>query len=317
MVMRRTIGWMLLATALAALGMWQASATRHLPGKTPAPGNPKALRIASLTLASDEILSQLVPAERLACVTYLADDPEISNVPDFYPARIPRLRDRDLERILALEPDLVCVAPYNSADFLKMIERSGIAVYRSEAFHTIDQIEAGILELSHRVGEPERGREIQARMHARRAELANRLRGIARRPGVLFWSGGFTSGKNTTIDDIIREAGGVNLAAGRGLSGPAEISPEQVIAADPEIVLLSQWTAGNAEGDIKRHPLLRNLPAVREHRLIVIEGRYLSSVSQFAVEGIERLARKLHPDRFTAADQAGSHPTAGALRTAR
>jgi iron complex transport system substrate-binding protein len=286
-----------LAAVAAALVVWRClapSAYTHAPGsETTTP-----VRIASLTLATDEILSELVPPERIVCVTYLADDPEISNVPGFYSKVVPRLRDTDPERIIGLNPDLVCVASYNSADFLKVMERSGLSIYRNEACNSMDEIEAGILDLGKRVGEPERARELVGRMRVRRKHLAKRLHDVPHRPRVLFWSAGFTAGHRTTINDIIREAGGINVATERHLVGSAEISPEQVIAADPEYILLSRWSADEREGHIENHPLLRNLRAVKEKRVIAIEGRYLTSLSHFVVEGAERLARKLHPDCF-------------------
>jgi iron complex transport system substrate-binding protein len=303
------MAWLSLAAVLVAIGVWHPW-TPSPPTDTPAPASTAPQRIASLTLGTDEMLAELVPVERVVCVTYLADDPDISNVPDFYPRRIPRLRDTAPERIIALNPDLVCVAPYNSADFLKVMERSGLPVYRNEAYHSIDEIEAGIIDLGKRVGEPARADEVVGRMRKRRKRLADQLRNIGHRPRVLFWSAGFTSGQHTTIDDIIREAGGVNVAAEKDLQGPAEISPEQVIAADPDVILLSRWSADEREGHIENHPLLRNLRAVQEKRVIAIEGRYLTSVSQYVVEGAERLARKLHPDHFPT-DHSSSPPTKG------
>lgn len=283
-------------TTLLSLVALLVAGCRH--ESAPPPAASKPVRIASLTLGTDEILSELVPPERIACVTYLADDREISNVPGFYPAQVPRLRDADPERIIALNPDLVLVAPYNSADFLKVIERSGLPVYRNDAFFSIDQIETGILDLGKRVGEETRAQDLVQRMRDRRKRLADKVADVARRPRVLFWSAGMTAGTRTTINDIIREAGGVNVAAETKLSEPAEIAPERVIAADPDYILLSHWSADARENRIENHPLLKNLRAVQEKRVIVIEGRTLTSVSQFVVDGAEQLAARLHPERF-------------------
>jgi iron complex transport system substrate-binding protein len=262
------------------------------------PGAAPPRRIVSLTLGTDEILAELVPAERLAGVTALVDDPGISNVAGRYPKEIPRLRDADVERLLALHPDLVCVAPYNTADALKLLERSGLPVYRNEAVHSLDEIEAGIQKLAGRVGETERGRQLAGQMQARRQALARRLRDLARRPRVLFWSSGFTAGRRSTMDDILREAGAVNVAAELNLDDSVELSPERVIAADPDVVLVARWSGEDRQTHIDQHPILRNLRAVRAGQVIVIDGRYLTSVSHFAVEGAERLARQLHPKHF-------------------
>jgi iron complex transport system substrate-binding protein len=293
MRLARWLGAFLLVGLIAAVA-WIGT-TAIGPSRARSTSPPK--RIASITLGTDEILAELVPVERVVGVTYLVDDPEISNVPGRYPAKIPRLRDGGAERIIDLDADLVCVAPYNSADFLKVIERSGLATYRNEANTSIDAIETGILALGDRVGERGRADEIVARMRARRAAVAERLRSVAHRPRVLYWSAGFTAGKGSTIDDILREAGGVNVAAEREHAS-AEISPEQVIAADPDFILSSLWSADERASTIENHPLLRSLRAVAEKRVIAIEGRYLTTVSQFVVEGEERLARRLHPDCF-------------------
>lgn len=271
------------------------------PAAAPAPQ-----RIASLTLGTDELLAELVPVERIAAVTYLVDDGEISNVAGHYPASIPRLRDTVPERVIGLAPDLVCVAPYLSADFLTVLERAGLAVYRNEAYHGFDDIENGIVALGRRIGEPEQARRLAERMRERRKQLAERVGDVARRPRVLYWAAGFTSGRQTTIDDIIREAGGMNVAAERDWQGPVAIAPEQVIAAAPDWMLVSRWSADDREGRIENHALLRNLPAVREQRVIAIEGKYLLSVSHHALEGAERLARRLHPERFPALRPEGS-----------
>jgi iron complex transport system substrate-binding protein len=251
-----------------------------------------------LTLATDEILSDLVPPERMASVTFLVDDPSISNVAGRYPDRIPRLRDADVERIITLAPDLVCVAPYNTADALRLLERSGLAVYRNEAVTGVDRIEGGIRRLGDRVGEPARARQVIERMEARRRALAKALRNLPRRPRVLFWSAGFTSGLDTTMDDVIREAGAVNVAVELNLRGSAEIAPERVVGADPDVILLAGWWGDDAESVVRHHAILRHLRAVREGHLLTLEGRHLTAVSQFIIEGMERLARRLHPERF-------------------
>jgi iron complex transport system substrate-binding protein len=179
-----------------------------------------------------------------------------------------------------------------------LLERAGLPVYRNEALNSLDEIEAGILKLGDRVGAPEAAGRVVEQMRARRRTLARRREKVSRRPRVLYWAGGFTAGKRTTIDDVIREGGGVNVAAELDLKDSADLAPERIIAADPEVVLVPRWAGYAEQGRIENHALLRQLPAVRNGRVVTVEGRYLSTVSQFAVEGAERLARRLHPDCF-------------------
>jgi iron complex transport system substrate-binding protein len=299
----RLIG-MLAAGWLIAVSGWGCA-----PPAAPQVAPMAPQRIASLTLATDEILAELVPCERLVCVTYLADDPEISNVAGFYPRYLPRLRDRDVEQLLGLAPDLICVASYNSADFLNVLERAGLPIYRNESYHSLDQIEQGILRLGERVGARQAAQELAERLRQRRQYLRQRLRSITHRPRVLFWSAGFTSGEQTTLDDLIREAGGINIAAAElKRRGPVALTPEEALLADPDYLLVPQWSADQREGPVEQHPLLRHLRAVQEQRVVRIAGRYLLAVSHHALEGAERLARRLHPECFP---EVRSLPTGG------
>lgn len=286
----------LLAVSLALVSLgtgWGCG--RSMPAT---PRAAKPVRIVSLTLGTDEMLAELVPIDRVVAVSALADDPGISNVSGRYPKQITRVHDANPERIIALAPDLVCVAPYNSADSLKLLERSGLSIYRNDSVHSIAEIEAGLERLGKRVGEPDRARTLVERMRERRRLLVDRLRGVTHRPRILFWSAGFTAGRDSTIDEIIRDAGGVNVAAELDLVGSAELAPERVVAVDPEVVLLAYWKDDESQAQIESHPILRQLKAVREGRVVAIESRYLTSVSLFVVEAAERLGRELHPERF-------------------
>jgi iron complex transport system substrate-binding protein len=279
----------------ACIGSAPGCGSRSAPNPTES-SSPR--RILSHTLATDEMLLELVPPERIIGVTNLVDDPEISSVAGRYPAHVLRLREADAERIIGLAPDLVCVATYNPLDFIDLLERSGLAVYRNEAVNSIDEVITGIEKLAERVGEPQRGRELADRVRTRRKQIAERLGGVRERPRVLFWSAGFTAGSGSTIDDLIREAGGINVAAELKLGASSEITPEQMVAADPDYILLCRWAGDDRPNQVDNHPTLRNLRAVRTNHVLSVEGRYVTSVSQYIVDGLDHLARLLHPECF-------------------
>ena len=104
---------------VAALVLACAFARPLLAGDTP-------LRVASLNLTADELLVEMLPPERLVAVTRWADDADMSNVAGRVPAAAVRLPRADLERIIALRPDLVVVSEYTDADFLRLLEKSGL-----------------------------------------------------------------------------------------------------------------------------------------------------------------------------------------------
>src|SRR5262245_39297403 len=79
-------------------------------------------RVASLNLAADEVLAEILPIERLVGVTSLVDEKGTSNARGRVPPAVPRFPKADLERLLSVRPDLVIVSEYTDADFLKLLE---------------------------------------------------------------------------------------------------------------------------------------------------------------------------------------------------
>ncbi len=73
----------------------------------------------------------------------------------------PGVTQSKLPGIIALAPDLVCVAPYNTADSLKLLERSGLSIYRNDGFHTIAerQVATHFVEVESVLSEGKKGEE--------------------------------------------------------------------------------------------------------------------------------------------------------------
>ena len=243
------------------------------------------------------MLSALVPRGRVIAVTRYADDPGVSNVVGFYPASAYRIVQNTLERMLALRPDLVCVAEFSSADFLAQIQDTGLPTHRYATPGGYADIRAGLLALGERVGEPARARTLVATLDQRLEQLAQRLTSATRRPRVLYWTAGRAAGSGTTLGEMIERAGARNAAAEAKVAGFTEISAERVYAIDPDVLLRSTWD-GDHPADHGLPPELGSLRAVREHAVVELPSRVLSTVSQYFVDGVEALARALHPECF-------------------
>jgi iron complex transport system substrate-binding protein len=250
-------------------------------------------RIASLNLASDEVLAEIVPVDRLVAVTAAADNPEMSNVVGRFPASIVRFTKANLERLIALSPDLVVVSEYTDADFMRALERSGLRAHRMAGLHSLAGIRQAILDLSSAVGEPVRGRSLVARFDARLAELDRLLIGTAR-PRVLYWSNPFTAGGDTAIGAVIECGGAVNVGREIGLTGVQPLSAERAFTVRPDVILLGLKDDRRL---IREHPLLSKLPAVREGHLVELSPHLLATLSQHVVGSCWALAAALHPER--------------------
>jgi len=227
-------------------------------------------------------------------VTAASDDPASSNVVGRIPASIPRFFRADMERLVALRPDLVIVSEYTDADFLKLLADSGLNHHRMAGLHSLEGLRQGILELGVAVGEPEAARRLAAGFDSRLAELATRLQG-APRPRVLYWSNPFTAGAGTAIGSLIECGGGRNLGHEMGVEGVVPIGAERAFLADPDVVLVGSGT--DAVATLAGHPLLSQMRAVRAGRIVELPTRLIVALSHHAADACWALASALHPDR--------------------
>jgi iron complex transport system substrate-binding protein len=251
-------------------------------------------RVASLNLTADEILIDILPLDRLVAVTVFADERGTSNIVGRVPPTIVRFPKIDLERIIALKADLVVVSQYTDEDALRLLEKSGLRVYRMEGLDSLAGIRTAILDLGDAVSERGAAERLVARYDAILSELARRLEGIAR-PRLLYWSNPMTAGGGTTIGALIEGAGGVNVGHELGLEGIVPLDAERVFVADPDVILVSSWD--RSRDSLKRHPLLSKLRAVREEHIVEIPTELLVTLSHHAAEACWSLAFALHPDQ--------------------
>src|SRR5687768_18407561 len=106
-----------------------------LPAAAAGPSPPR--RVASLNLSADEVLVEILPPERLVSVTRWADEVGTSNIVGRVPRSVFRIHKVDMERLVALAPDLVVVSEYTDVDFLRLLERSGMRWHRMEGLNSI------------------------------------------------------------------------------------------------------------------------------------------------------------------------------------
>jgi iron complex transport system substrate-binding protein len=250
-----------------------------------------------MNLSADEVLVEILPPGRLVSVTRWADAPGTSNVVGKVPPGVFRFQKADMERLVALQPDLVVVSEYTDADFLKLIERSGMRYHRMQGLGSVSGVRAAILDLGRVVGALPEAERLVARYDATLVELARRLAGVKKKR-VLYWSGGMTAGADTAIGSLIEAAGGVNVGRELGLTGIVPPGGERAFMSDPDVILVGTWP--RAVESVKEDPLLSKLRAVREGHIVVMPDELLVALSQYTAEACWDLAARLHPDRVPA-----------------
>ena len=108
-----------------------------------------------------------------------------------------------------------------------------------------------------------------------------------------------TAGAGTRHDELIRMAGGINIA--QKLSGYADISLEAVIEANPQVIIAG---VGMGTGEdlplefVNNEPRLRNVDAIINHRVYSIDTDLTGRPGPRIVDALEMFAEFIHPELF-------------------
>ena len=262
------------------------------------PGPPR--RIASTYLGADELLASLVAPDRVVGVSAYADDPGASNCHGAYPARVARLH-ADPETVIALAPDLVCVAGFTASEPLRLLVGAGLPVVRWSRFDSFADVMDEIRMMGAAVGEEARADALAGGIAALLADLERRLARV-RPVRVLYYDPPtYTMGRGTLVGEILTRAGGVNVVDDLGIVGPGQIGIETVLALEPEAIITPNYADNTSRlRALGADAIWRQVPAVRAGRVHEIPGAWIATVSHHAAQGLSRVARLLHPEAFPA-----------------
>lgn len=192
-----------------------------------------AMRIVSLLPSATETVCALQACERLVGVDRFSDWPQqIDALP-----RVGGLEDAQLERIVALRPDLVLAGPFARA--VDRLEALGVAVLVLEAKEMSDI--RRVLEATARaLGSPGAGetlwRQLNERIDAAAARVPVRMRG--QRVYFEVAPGPFAAGEVSFVGQLLTRLALENIVP--VVLGPfPKLNPEFVVRARPDLVMAS------------------------------------------------------------------------------
>jgi iron complex transport system substrate-binding protein len=253
-------------------------------------------RVVSLAPSITEILFALGEGKRVAGVTQHCDFPaEARALPNVGSYVHP-----DLERVVALRPDL-CLATRdgNPEELVIRLTSLGIPVYVVNP-RDLDTAVETVLEIGRLMGAGEKALELAADMRSRIDLVKSKVTLAKHRPGVFFQIGVLpivAVGTNTFIHELIETAGGSNLT--KGPTAYPRYSREQVLALQPEVIIITSMTRGQDFEQVKQEwNRWDGLPAVRRGRVHVVDSNLFDRPTPRMVEGLEMLARLIHPELF-------------------
>ncbi len=263
-------------------------------------------RIVSVTITGDVLLQAMVDSSRVLAVSALADDSGIHEAAGLFPGK--QRVGPDLERIVAMRPDLVLLGSFHDPAFVDGVRKSGLPVEILRSPNSLDKVRSFLKTVAVRLGESAKGDSLANWMDSVLQGVRDRAAKCADRPRVLYWSDGFTAGDSSTIGDLLEIAGVRNAAAEAGMHGSHSIAVEDVLRLRPDWILRSSWEGGT----MKPLPLaLQDLPAAKEGKVAVVSGKLLLSTSHRSALAADSLLQKLHPDCREAFPRQASESQAG------
>ena len=291
----------LLALACLALSSAPAAAQAFtvrdmLDREVTLPAAPR--RIISLVPSITEIVFALGGEERLVGRTDFCDFPDAARSKPSVGGMVAP----SLETIVTLKPDLVIATMEgNRRPTFDQLTRLGIPVYLVQA-HRLVEMRSAVTRLGALTGRQEAVGPLLARLDARIDAVARAIAPFPR-PRVLYvlWPEPLiVPGAEALVTELIELAGGQSITAGDGEAYP-RYSLEAAVARAPEVILLADHGAGRGPhtgAAYEKWRRLRSLPAVQTGRLQSVDGTLVHRYGPRVVEGLERLARAIHPEAF-------------------
>ena len=208
----------------------------------------------------------------------------------------------NVERVLAAEPDLVLAANINSDDAVAQLRDAGVTVFKFGFASSIEDVYNKTRLTGRLTGNCEAANGTVDRMRTTVETVEEAVAG-EERPEVFYaMSGGYTALPGSFIHDVITTAGGYNVAADLNTSQYGQVSPEVVIDADPDWIVVGY--AGERPDDPAAAvpDAYANTTAVREGQVVAVNSNYISQPAPRIVRPLTRLAETFHPEAYAAAN---------------
>lgn len=255
-------------------------------------------RIVSLIPATTEMLFAMGAGDRVVAVgSYDHYPPEAMRLP-----RVGALLDPNVERILTLRPDLV-VLYGTQTDLQRQLERANIPFY-SYTHRGLADITTTIRALGARVGAAAGAQALAARIERQVADIKARVSGTSRPRTLLVFGrepGSLrnidASGGDGFLHDMLEAAGGSDVLGDLHRQSVA-MSTEMVLARAPDVIIELRYNQSErvSDADMRAWDRLGSVPAVRNHRVYLLQGEEFVVPGPRLALATERLARTLHPE---------------------
>lgn len=254
-------------------------------------------RVISIIPATTEMLFAMGAGDRVIAIgTYDTYPPEAQKLP-----RVGALIDPNVEQILQMHPDLVVIYA-TQTELKRRLDRANIAYY-SYVHKGLADITQTIRTLGMRVGADAGANALASRIEQQLADIRRRVASLPRPKTLLVFGrepGSLrnidASGGTGFLHDMLDVAGGADALADLHRQS-VQMSTEMVLARAPEVIVELRYSKDDVNNsDMSAWNRLSAVPAVKNHRVILLTGEEFVVPGPRVADATRRLAAAIHPE---------------------
>jgi iron complex transport system substrate-binding protein len=283
--------------------------TLQVPGaKQPLVIKAEPQRIAVLSPDAATAVDELVGTSRIVAIPNSSkreatsvrekDFASIANV-------IPDGINPDPEQVLSWNPDLVVVTARHTGekDASTALTAAGVPTLTlTNNWGTPDQVADNITLIGRALNAQAQAAKLVAQINSGVNAIKTKFASTPTHPSVLIMPnmGGkvYVSATDVLTSALIDDAGGVNASVKAGIAHTMPTNPEQVVAANPDMIMLIDvmGTGQSSFNAILGNPAVKNLPAVRQGKVKLFSADKIYGIGGVElVDGLQDIAAWLHP----------------------
>jgi len=258
-------------------------------------------RIISLAPANTEIVYALRAEDKLIGVTEYCDYPVVAKSKD----KVGGYSTVDIKKITSKKPDLILAASIHLREVIPELEKLGFTILALEPKSPNEMLEA-ITLIGKCTGSPEEAATVVKGLKIRLDSVEEKIATLKKeqRPRVFYihehetWK---TFGSGTIGDTLTELAGGINIGREFGEYYPYP-SVEAVIEKNPDVIIVETGYGKNVDEPLDaalKDERLIGMDARKNGRVYGVNSDYISRTGPRIVDGLEILAKLLHPKLFS------------------
>jgi iron complex transport system substrate-binding protein len=259
-----------------------------------------ARSVVSLAPANTEILYAIGAGKQVVGRDSFSDYPEAAKAVQDIGGSMGKYNN---ESIVALHPDLVLAGAINPPELIASLEQLGLKVYFLQNPITLEDMYTNLEIVAKLTGHSAEAATLVDSLKTRVAALDAKIVPLSSAPTVFYELDAtdptkpYTGGPGSFVDMLLKRAGGIN--AGATLQGQwAQISLEDLLVVNPAIIILGDSAFGETPEKAAARTGWGALAAVKDHQVFPFDDNLISRPGPRWVDGLEALAKILHPGLF-------------------